>query len=171
MARKAYKARIYPNKKQCDQFNRNFGCVRFVWNQMLGMQQERFKNGGKFVKGYAMNNLLPTLKKEYEWLKEAEATSLQQTNLRLEQAYMQFFDKSLPNGIPKFKKKKYSQSFTSKRIGKNIEIVDDHHIKLPKVGMVYFRTGRQITGTIKEVTIRVDSQGCYYMAVSVEDEN
>ena len=32
---KAYKYRIYPNKEQRIYFAKTFGCVRFVYNQML----------------------------------------------------------------------------------------------------------------------------------------
>lgn len=171
MVNKAYKARIYPNEAQREQFNHNFGCVRFVWNQMLNMQKERFANGGKFINKYGMDKLLTALKKEYKWLSQAESSSLQQATHRLDAAYNNFFDKTKVDGIPKFKKKRYAQSFSSKRNGKNIEIVDNHHIKLPKVGLLYFRTGQQIKGVIKEVTISVNSCGHYYMAVSVEDES
>ena len=36
--------RIYPNSAQRNQLWQTFGCVRFVWNQMLNMQIERRKN-------------------------------------------------------------------------------------------------------------------------------
>ena len=32
---KAYKYRLYPNKKQEEQISKTFGCCRFVYNQML----------------------------------------------------------------------------------------------------------------------------------------
>ena len=44
MVLKAFKLRLYPNKTQRNQMLVNFGCVRFVWNQMLNMQIERHKN-------------------------------------------------------------------------------------------------------------------------------
>jgi len=65
---KAYKIRIYPNKQQEAQILLTFGQTRFVWNQMLAMQLERYKNGGKFVNAFGMNYLLKLLKKEYPWL-------------------------------------------------------------------------------------------------------
>lgn len=36
--------RLYPNKKQAELFQKTFGCVRFVYNQMLSVQEERYKN-------------------------------------------------------------------------------------------------------------------------------
>jgi|GEM_PF-2218897 len=32
---KAYKYRLYPNSEQAELINKTFGCVRFVYNQML----------------------------------------------------------------------------------------------------------------------------------------
>ena len=57
---KGIKLRIYPNLEQQQQIITNFGCCRFVWNQMLGMHIERYKNNpdSKFLNGFSMNILL-----------------------------------------------------------------------------------------------------------------
>ena len=44
MVLKAFKLRLYPNKTQRNQIHVNFGCARFVWNQMVNMHIERYKN-------------------------------------------------------------------------------------------------------------------------------
>ncbi|MCC4485482.1 helix-turn-helix domain-containing protein, partial [Limosilactobacillus reuteri] len=56
MVLKAVKMRIYPNLAQQNQLWQTFGCVRFVWNQMLNMQIERRKNNpeAKFVNAFGM---------------------------------------------------------------------------------------------------------------------
>ena len=38
---KAYKFRIYPNKKQIELINKTIGCSRFVFNFFLGKQKEK----------------------------------------------------------------------------------------------------------------------------------
>lgn len=38
MTLQAIKTRIYPNLMQRDKIISNFGCCRFVWNQLLNMQ-------------------------------------------------------------------------------------------------------------------------------------
>lgn len=173
MVLKAIKARIYPNQTQKEQLLVNFGCVRFVWNQMLNMQIERHKNNqdAKYQNHFAMNNMLKAMKLEYPWLKQAESTSLQVTNRDLDDAFKRFFNKKLKNGFPRFKRKKYAQAYTSKAIKNNIQVLDNHHIKLPKLGVVKYRTGREITGKIKAVTLRINSQGQYYLSVLTESEN
>ena len=173
MVLKAIKARIYPNQTQKEQLLVNFGCVRFVWNQMLNMQIERHKNNkdAKYQNHFAMNNMLKAMKLEYPWLKQAESTSLQVANRDLDDAFKRFFNKKLKNGFPRFKRKKYAQSYTSKAVQNNIQVLDNHHIKLPKLGVVKYRTGRKITGKIKAVTLRINSQGQYYLSVLTESEN
>lgn len=37
---KAYKFRIYPNKKQMELIHKTIGCVRFTFNFFLGKQKE-----------------------------------------------------------------------------------------------------------------------------------
>lgn len=174
MVFKAFKLRLYPNKTQRDQINVNFGCVRFVWNQMLNMHIERYKNNkkAKYQNHFAMNSMLKVMKLEYPWLKQAESTSLLMSNRDLDDAFQRFFDPKLKNGFPKFKSKKNAnQSYTSRFVNNNIRVVDNHHIKLPKLGLVYFRAGRILNGKIKSVTISVNSRNQYEASVLVESEN
>ena len=39
---KAYKFRLYPNKKQKEYFAKTFGCVRFVYNKMLDDKKKHY---------------------------------------------------------------------------------------------------------------------------------
>lgn len=57
---KGVKLRLYPNAKQKDQLTQMFGNVRFVWNIMLNMANERYQNNpsSSFVNEYGMNYLL-----------------------------------------------------------------------------------------------------------------
>lgn len=68
--------RLYPNKMQTEMMLQFFGGARWLWNQMLDMQQQRYANGGKHVSRNGMNYILTQLKNEYPWLKDAESTSL-----------------------------------------------------------------------------------------------
>ena len=173
---KGYSLRIYPTKEQISLINRTFGCVRFVWNQMLDMQISRYKNNKKsrYLTGYKMSGLLPTLKKEYQWLKEPDKWALQVACENLDQAYQRFFNHIAR--YPKFKsKKRYVQSYTTKNTHLSrehplIEILDNHHIKLPKLHSVYFRAGRLPQGKIKRATIRINSQGQYYCSILCEQD-
>ena len=169
---KGIKLRIYPNLEQKQKIIDNFGYCRFVWNQMLNMQIERYKNNpdSKFLNSFAMNTLLKPLKYEYPWLKQANSTSLQDTCETLAIAYQRFFKKQ--NGYPKFKSRKYpKQSYKAKSNGKaNIRLVNDHYIKLPKLGVIKFK-GRLTTDKIKSATIKLSPSGKFYCVLLTDCES
>ena len=169
---KGIKLRIYPNLEQQQHIVDNFGCCRFVWNQMLNMQIERYKNNpdSKFLNRFAMNILLKQLKSEYPWLKQVDSTSLQDTCETLAVAYQRFFKKQ--NGYPKFKSRKYpKKSYKANSNGKNnIRLVNDHYLKLPKLGIMKFR-GRLATDKIKSATIKLSPAGKFYCVLLTECES
>ncbi len=160
--------RLYPNEEQKLYFAKCFGCARWFWNQALAMEKARHENGGKFVNRFGLNYLLTPLKKEYTWLSEVDATCLTSVSDDISEAYTNFFKNGA--SFPKFKSKKHEQSFRIKCINRNIQIVDDHHIRLPKIGYVYFRSSRIPSGKIKGVTIRLKASGKYIASVLFETE-
>ena len=172
---KAYKYRIYPNKKQEIIINKNIGCVRFVFNHYLSERIDSYKSEQKSLSYSDNANNLKLLKKEYEWLKEVESTSLQQTLRDLDQAYKNFFRRVKQGGdkvgFPKFKSKKNNkQSYRSQAVNNNISI-NGNKIKLPKLGMVKFRNSKQFNGIIKNATISKTNTNKYYISLCVDVEN
>jgi len=170
MTLKGVKLRIYPSLEQQDKIVANFGYNRFVWNQMLDMMIKRYENNPKapFLNAFALNNLLKQLKVENPFLKDAESTSLQNTNHDLVEAYRKFFKDH--KGLPKFKSRKFpKQSYQSNIVGKNIE-VQGNKIKLPKLGLVTFKCGKKIEGKIKKSTLRISATGKFYAILLVDTE-
>lgn len=167
MTLQAIKIRIYPNQMQQDKIIVNFGCCRFVWNKLLDMQIERYKNGGSYVNEFGMNYLIKCLKQEYPFLKKAESTSLLHVSRNLNNAFQKLFKEH--SGHPKFKSRKFpKQSYQSNLINHNIQQVGRCTIKLPKLGELRFKSGRQVTGKIENVTIRLSSTGKFYAVVLVD---
>lgn len=168
---KGIKLKIYPNLDQQAQIFENFGAVRFVWNEMLNMQIERYQNNKQapFLNGCAMMTLLTTLKKEYPWLKQADSTSLQDTCQTLASTFQRFFKKI--SYYPRFKSRKYpKQSFKIKNNGHNIKILNKHYLRLPKIGLIKYR-GQLITDKIKHVIIKRSAAGRYYAIFLVDCES
>ena len=156
--KKGFNLQLYPNEEQTKMLSRTFGCVRFVYNQMLNMQKERHDNGGKYVGTYGMNYVLTQLKRENAWLKEADATALTSANDHLNAAFQKLF--SGQGGYPKFKSKKTcTDSYTSKCVNGNIYVIDAHHIQIPKIGAIYFRSGKLPHGKIKSITVHQNPDG------------
>ncbi len=159
----AHKLRIYPTTEQQIYFAGAFGCCRWFWNYSLSLCQETYQNTGKGLTRGAIQGLLPHLKKEYPWLKNAYSQCLQVVALNLSTAYKNFFDKRA--GYPSFKSKHGRQSISYPQ---NVKL-GDSSIKLPIIGEVHCRIHRRIEGTIKTVTISKNTDGKYYASVLVDD--
>lgn len=76
---KAYKFRLYPNQEQVTLLNKTRGCVRFVFNYFLAKRKEAYEQEKKTLRYPDCSAMLTRLKKEQEWLKEADSTALQST--------------------------------------------------------------------------------------------
>lgn len=170
---RAYKYRLYPNKKQQELINKTIGCCRFVYNYYLSKKIELYKVEQKSMTYNACANDLKLLKKEKEWLKEVDSISLQQSLKDLDVAYQNFFrrikngDKQV--GFPKFKSKKNpKQSYRTQNVNNNISI-NGNKIKLPKLGLVRFVNSRNFNGKIKNCTISKTKTNKYFVSVLVEE--
>ena len=163
---KAYKFRIYPDEEQKILISKTFGCVRFIYNKMLGDKIEYYHQTQK-----KLNNTPAQYKTEFEWLKEADSLALANAQMNLQDAYNNFFrDKKV--GFPKFKSKKGSKrSYTTNCVNGNI-IVRNGMIRLPKLGFVKMKQHRNIPNDykLKAVTVSQNASGKYFASILVEYE-
>ncbi|MCR2822790.1 IS200/IS605 family element RNA-guided endonuclease TnpB [Lederbergia panacisoli] len=181
---KAYKFRIYPNKKQAILINKTMGCTRFVFNHFLGKQrdkdaywfivQEMVQNGqlprnnwkGEFFNKYETIKAVKALKQHHPFLKEVDSIALQKSVENLNDAYTRYYKKQ--NGPPRFKSKKNpAQSYTTKYTNGNITI-DGNKVKLPKLGWVRFAKSRDVESRILNATIRRNPSGKFFMSIVAE---
>ena len=164
---KGIKLRLYPNQHQVDQLWQMFGNSRFVWNQMLAMAKERYRNNpsSRFVNEYGMNYLLRPLKQEYPFLKQSDSTSLQVINHDLVQSFKMFFKHQ--GGYPRFKNRRASkQSYTGRS---TCRVIAKHRMKLPKLGTIRTSKTSRVAGLkIKRYTVSYDSTGRYYLSLQAE---
>lgn len=165
---KSFKYRLYPTREQEVQIQKNFGCVRFVYNYYLAKRIELYEKSKETFNYYACAKDLTQLKKELIWLKEAEATSLQSSLKNLDEAYLKFFKEH--KGYPKFKSKKIHKfSYTCKCVSNNIELINGKKIKLPKLGLVNIRNDLHIQGKILSATISQVPSGKYYVSICCDN--
>lgn len=157
---------IYPNKTQEEQCQKTFGCCRFVYNQMLTVQRNRYENGEKHLsKNNANNYCNRQLKQTYEFLKEVDKFALTNSIYHLSESYDRYF-KHLGK-FPKYKKKrKAKKSYTTNFTNRNIEI-GDNFIKLPKLGKVKAKIHRKPkeNWVIKSVTVTQNRDDSYKVSV------
>ena len=165
MDNKAYRFRLYPNQEQKAFFSKCFGCSRFVYNHFLRLTTDVYADSKKSLRYKEWAKLLTHLKKEYEWLKEVNSQSLQQTLKDLETAYVRFF-KELAK-FPNFKKRSNKQSF---RVPQHFSITENGKLKLPKMIPIKMVIHREIEGEIKSVTITKTASGKYYASIVTELE-
>lgn len=170
LVNKAYKFRIYPNKKQEIVIAKTIGCSRFVFNHFLALWNNTYKETGKGLTYPSCSAELTQLKKKQGtiWLKEVDSIALQSTLKNLADAFSRFLKKQ--NDIPRFKSKKNkTQSYTTKQTNGNIAIVGNK-MKLPKLGLVCFAKSREVEGRILNATIRRNPSGKYFVSILVETE-
>ncbi|MFI8706662.1 IS200/IS605 family element RNA-guided endonuclease TnpB [Bacillus sp. NPDC077411] len=165
---KAYKFRIYPNKKQEILIAKTIGCSRFVFNRFLARWNDTYKETGKGLTYNSCSAELTQLKKKFIWLKEVDSISLQSVLKNLADAFTRFFKKQ--TDAPRFKSKKNKiQSYTTKQTNGNIAIAGNK-IKLPKLGFVRFAKSREVEGRILNATVRRNPSGKYFVSILVETE-
>lgn len=154
------KYRIYPTSKQQILINETFGHSRFVYNTMLSLSKNAYTKGEKFVSRNKFNYRLTTLKKEFPWLSEVDATALTSANDALAEAFSNFFAKRA--GFPNFRKKQMRESYTSKKIqGSNNIGLNGKHVKLPKLGAAQIcHACGGLHPEMKDLTIRTMKCDC-----------
>lgn len=157
---KTFKLRLYPTDAQRAMINNNIGACRFLYNTMLKERMgiyELLKDDKEALYSHKYKTE-KQYKEEFEFLKEVDSTSLQQSRIDLTRAYSNFF-RSLQNGkgaggFPKFHKKGAKDSY---RVMNNGSIKMDfkkRKIRMPKMGWIKFRDDRVFDQSlISSVTI------------------
>ncbi|MCC5893323.1 IS200/IS605 family element RNA-guided endonuclease TnpB [Exiguobacterium sp.] len=169
---KAYQFRIYPTTEQEILIAKTIGCSRFVFNHFLSKWEETYKVTGKGLSYGSCSKEIPLLKQQFDWLKEVDSTSVQNSVKHLVEAYDRFFKKQ--NERPRFKSKRNPvQSYTTNVQGKcqlpEVSIVGNK-LKLPKLKWVRFANSRRVEGRILNATIRRNASGKYFVSLCVEQE-
>lgn len=164
---KAYKYRIYPNKKQKELIAKTFGCCRYVYNHYLGKRIEMYEQKKETFSYVQCANDMKQLKSELGWLKEVDSTALQSSLKDLDSAYRKFFKEH--SGYPKFKSRKTHRfSYKSKCVNGNIQYCG-RHIKLPKLGIVKTKNKLILQGRILNATVSQEPSGKYYVSLCCTD--
>jgi putative transposase len=109
--RKAFRFRLKPTRVEAERLRRFVGCSRFVWNELLALNELRCERGEKRLGYRAMCDYLLYLKSEYTFLRDAHSQPLQIVVMDLEVAYRRAFDPKLEARIPRYKRKGRRRAF------------------------------------------------------------
>ena len=169
---KGIKVRLYPTEEQMVLIDKTIGCCRFVYNQTLADCKQLYEQTQHFPsKNERITNLVP-LKEENEFLKEVDSTALQQSVRDLNSSMDNFFKNRSHFGFPKFKSKHdLKQSYRTPYNGGKADVLDNKHLKLPKLGKV--RTKRFDMPEIYKIfniTVERTNTGKYYASICIETE-
>ncbi len=167
--KRGYKIRIYPDQQQADALSVQFGLARWVWNHCLAEKSQAWKEEQRSLSQSAQIKALPVLKAQEEtsWLGEGDSQVLQQSVIRLHEAFDKFFNKG--HGYPRFKKKHGYQSITyPQRVRVNRS---DGVIFLPKIGWVnaVFHRPFEDGDVIKQVIVSRSETGKYHASISIDN--
>lgn len=161
---KTYDFRLYPNKADQVLLSKHFGSARFIYNTMLKFKQFYYDELGIGLSYNELSYALTHLKKldEYSWLNEVNAQTLQATLRNLDRAFTNFYQGRA--NFPKFKSKKtHKFSFN---VPQKVSIVNGNRLKIPKFKQgIKVKPHREIIGTIKNATIKLNPSGKYYVSL------
>ena len=187
---KSLKIRLYPTEDQKILLNKTFGCCRLLYNERLKEHNDWYainKDLPKEQKSKFKGKLPKQLREEkYEFLGEAIAEPLINSQRNCEQAFSNFFKsnsgkrKGRKVGRPKFKsKKQHKDSFTLYMIKKEGLIdFNSRTIFIPKLKDVKFRIANSslkskwiewfLEATPLNMTVSRNACGEYYCSISFE---
>ena len=88
---KTYKYKLRNlSSRQKNQLNNWIGSCRFVYNHALDTAQFVYQTSKKGMSIYDLQFLLPTWKREFDWIKDVPSQSLQDVIERMGKAYQPF---------------------------------------------------------------------------------
>ena len=143
---KTYKYKLKLNKTQSQRLGRWLGVTRLIYNIALNIKIEAYRKLGKTVTRFDLQKELPEIKKDFPWVKDVNAQSLQCVLKRLDEAYQSFFR---GGGFPRYAKK---GKWKSIEFPQNVAI-QNGKIWLPKLGLVNYHNSRDLDGIIKTTKV------------------
>jgi putative transposase len=126
---------------------------------MLDLNQKQYAVDKKFVFRFKMQNQIPDLKTQHEWLKQTPSQSLQQVCYHLDLALKRVWKQGF--GFPRFKSKHTAQdSFYVPQQSNQIKI-NAKSIVIPKLSAIKWIYHRPVSGVVKSITISRDVDQWY----------
>lgn len=163
----AYKYRFYPTEEQKTLLAQTFGCVRYVYNNILEYRHNEYYQNNNSVKYTETSKKLTELKTEYQWLKDVSSVALQQSLRNLDSAFSNFFLGRAK--YPRFKKRQSRQSFRLVNSGFKIK---DRKLYIAKCKEpLEIKWSRDLDlSKINSITVSKDSADRYFVSIQGEKD-
>jgi putative transposase len=159
---RGFKFKLKLNLDQTSTLNQWIGTNRCLYN--VAVMQRTMNDYREHKIGYnEQASELPTLKKEFPWMKDPPSQTLQQTLKQVDTAFQRFF-KGV-GGFPKTKKK-HQESGIKFPTPNSIRLVLSDNpkkglVELPKIGRLRFRKSRELEGELRSCTLSKGVDGFY----------
>ena len=146
-----------------------------MWNSLLAQSLDNdnkhyLPKNKRTKKQYSIKEI----KQEYGYMYEVDSHAFSNVEQNLRRAWSNHFRNSSPSGAPRFKKKRYAQSYqtsnTHIKNGVGTTRIEDGKLRLSKIGYVKIRLLRSFQGTIKTVTVRETASGEFYATLVVDNQ-
>lgn len=164
---KTYTYKIKPNKALERKFEEQVSVCRYVYNLGIEVREESFKKGVN-INYFNLSKQLTEAKKDFSWLKQVNAQTLQAVLERLELGYKKFFadfKKGNKTSKPKWAKKGKWRSLPFKSIKTTF-----NGFKLPSFGNVKVFNFKVPKGELRTASIVKEADGLYLKVVVKEQD-
>ena len=169
MTKRAYKYRFYPTVEQEKLLAQTFGCVRFVYNQILRWRTDEYYKNANSVNYNAASKQVTELKKnpEFQWLNDVSSVPIQQSLRHQQTAFKNFWEGRTK--YPTFKKKHAKQSATFAASAFSMKKGQLFIAKSKEP--LNIRWSREIPSKPSSITISKDRAGRYFVSMLCEFES
>lgn len=162
-----YKYRIYPFKNQQRILNQQLDLACDVYNSLLDLKQEIWKETEKSLTKIDLDNTITELKIDNPKWKEIHSQVLQNVSDRVSKAFDNFFrrvkekkaGKRIKVGYPRFKKSVKYKSITYPQSG--FKFVSDKRVYISNIGEVPIVLSRIPKGEVKTMTVKIKNNKWY----------
>ena len=160
---KTFKYKLKPTRAQVETFEQWIGVCRMIYNLAKETREYAWKAYGVSLSKFDLMKQVTEIRAEYDWISAVPQAATEDTIVRLDTAYQNFF--SGRAHYPDWAKKGKYRSFTLRRSLK----IEYGRIRLPKVGWVRFFKDRMPSGQVKTATVIRQLDG-WYVSVVAEAE-
>ena len=161
-----FRYRLYPSRFQTKILEEQLETCRSVHNWLLLYAKGYYKDNGKTISQFTMQNLLPSLKADRPELLKVHSQVLQDIARRIRLGYDNFFARrkaGLRAGLPRFRKYGRYKSITYPQSGFRVE---GNRLLLSKIGNIRIRQHRELPEKIKTLTVKRTPSGKWYACFS-----
>lgn len=173
--RRVYRYRLSPTRAQEASLRETLERLRELYNAALQERRDAYRATGKSPTCYDQHHSLievRALRPEYATI---STNLLQDALTRLDRAYAAFFRRCKAGeapGYPRFKGRERYHTFTFKDVvrGRGAALVaGGKRVRLAGIGNVKIKLHRPYEGRIKQISVTLDGDGHWYVALSCDD--